>query len=194
MAQYPNWFASGAQHNFEKWLAPLKGRDGLRFLQLGVFTGDASAWMAENILTGKDCLLTDVDTWEGSNEEVHHTFDWADVLRNYIAKTIPYRNIQNFLGTSEQFFLRGGTDKFDFIYVDADHTADATYRDGFNSWNRLADGGILAFDDYKWGDHLDDQSLAPKPGIDKFLTEFAGKYKILDLDEQVWIEKTEGSK
>ena len=69
VAEYPNWFEQTAQYNFEAFLTPLAGKDDLRFLQLGAYTGDASVWMAQNILTGSDCILIDVDTWEGSQEE-----------------------------------------------------------------------------------------------------------------------------
>ena len=64
--EYPNWFAQSAQYNFDVLLQRFIGEDNLHFLQLGAYTGDASVWMAENILTGSNCMLMDVDTWEGS--------------------------------------------------------------------------------------------------------------------------------
>ena len=79
MTDYPNWFEPYAKPNFEQFLVPLKGKDNLKFLQLGVFTGDASVWLCEHTLTGKDCWLIDVDTWEGSAEEVHESMDFDDV-------------------------------------------------------------------------------------------------------------------
>jgi len=69
--KYPNWFAVTAQHNFEKHLLPFVGQEGLHFLQLGVYTGDATEFLCKNILTGKNSWLHDVDTWEGSDEEVY---------------------------------------------------------------------------------------------------------------------------
>ena len=51
MTEYPNWFEVTAKQNFQRFLTPLAGQDRLRFLQLGAFTGDASVWMAKNILT-----------------------------------------------------------------------------------------------------------------------------------------------
>ena len=67
VAEYPNWFAKTAKYNFDVLLQRFIGQDYLRFMQLGAYTGDASAWMLENIFTGKGCRLTDVDTWQGSN-------------------------------------------------------------------------------------------------------------------------------
>ena len=52
MTEYPNWFEY-VRPNFEEFLTPLAGRDDQRFLQLGVFTGDASVWLCNNVLTGK---------------------------------------------------------------------------------------------------------------------------------------------
>lgn len=185
--QYPNWFAGTAQSNFAQYLDEYKGKD-VSFLQLGAYTGDASVWLAENILTSIDSTLTDVDTWEGSDEEVHHTFDWDNILSVYSEKTMPYQNIFMFIGTTDRFFATND-ETFDFVYVDADHTAEAVYTDGVNAWNVLKPGGILAFDDYLWGEGLDNQELAPKPGIDRFLDEHDGKYGLLHKGAQVWIRK-----
>lgn len=186
---YPNWFLGYASHHFERFLAPFKGKP-VTFLQLGAYTGDASVWLAQNILTDIDSKLVDVDTWEGSDEEIHHTFDWQDVLTVYTVKTMDYQNIHQFVGTTDRFFA-SNQETFDFIYVDADHTAMAAYTDGVNSWKVLKPGGILAFDDYTWGDGLPDQTLAPKPGINKFLDEYQGEYEVLLIDNQVWIRKPE---
>jgi len=46
---YPNWFAQTAQSNFTTYLTEYAGKPNLRFLQLGVFTGDASVWLCNNI-------------------------------------------------------------------------------------------------------------------------------------------------
>jgi hypothetical protein len=79
-AKYPNWFEQIAQHNFEEFLLPLAGKEWLRFLQLGCFTGDASVWMAKNVLTGQHSWLDDVDTWKGAaNEPVQTEMDFDDV-------------------------------------------------------------------------------------------------------------------
>ena len=66
MATYPNWFAATAQADFETYLAEFKDKPNLKFLQLGVFTGDATVWLCNNILTDKSSKLIDVDTAEVS--------------------------------------------------------------------------------------------------------------------------------
>jgi len=48
--KFPKWFYDNATvADFESGLAEFKGKKNLKFLQIGVFTGNASAWLLENI-------------------------------------------------------------------------------------------------------------------------------------------------
>jgi predicted O-methyltransferase YrrM len=190
MTDYPNWFAVTAQGNFEQFLTPLAGKDNLKFLQLGVFTGDASVWLAENILTGKGCWLIDVDTWEGSDEPDHEPMDFDDVFNTYKAKTEPYKTIKAFKSTTTWFLSSVRKDPdYDFIYVDADHTTVGVILDAELAWPQLKSGGIMGFDDYTWGHESGDPRLAPQVGIDLFLHRHLGNYELLTKGGQVWIRK-----
>ncbi len=77
MTTYPNWFAETAQQNFATYLAEFKDKPNLKFLQLGVFTGDATVWLCNNILTDDTSKLIDVDTWGGSDEKSHAEMDFV---------------------------------------------------------------------------------------------------------------------
>ena len=189
--EYPNWFAQTAQHNFERFLLPLAGKDNLKFLQLGTFTGDASVWLCENVLTGNNTWLVDVDTWEGApNEPIQTQMDFADVYATYINKTERFKNIYHF--KSETISFLKGTRKdpdCDFIYVDAHHTSASALLDSELSWYYLKSGGILAIGDYEW-QHPDGVEIhAPKLGIHMFLDRHAGEYEELVRNQQVWIRK-----
>jgi predicted O-methyltransferase YrrM len=192
MTDYPNWFEPYAKPNFEQFLVPLKGKDNLKFLQLGVFTGDASVWLCEHTLTGKDCWLIDVDTWEGSAEEVHESMDFDDVYATYITKTQMYKNILHHFKSTTTWFLQSvrKDPDYDFIYIDADHTTVGVLMDAELSWPQLKAGGIMAFDDYTWGAELPVE-LAPKLGIDLFLARHESEYEILVINSQVWIKKND---
>ena len=187
---YPNWFASTAQANFEQFLTPLAGKEKLSFLQLGAFTGDASVWMAENIITGESSILFDVDTWEGSDEQSHAEMDFNDVFATYRAKVKPYKRILwkqldtvSFLTSYN--YIKG----YDFIYIDADHTSAGVFLDAELSWRVLKPGGIMAFDDYTWQHESGRPALAPKGGIHMFLDRHAGEYEVLAINLQYWIVK-----
>lgn len=189
MTEYPNWFEVTAKENFERFLLPLAGKDDLNFLQLGVFTGDASVWLCENVLTSNvGCNLYDVDTWQGSQEKDHESIDFDDVYDTYRKKTSHLRILKS-TQTTTDFLKKDLKVKYDFIYVDADHTTVGVILDGELSWPLLKSGGIMAFDDYTWHHHTGDPRLAPQVGIDLFLHRHMGEYELLAKNSQVWIKK-----
>lgn len=193
MAEYPNWFAKTAEYNFEAFLKPLAGRSDLNFLQLGVFTGDASLWLLENILTSETSNLTDVDTWEGSDEPDHEPMDFDDVWKTYLKKITSHLNVYFLRQTTTDYLVNVLADPpyklYDFIYVDADHTTVGVLLDAELSWPLLKSGGIIAFDDYTWGHESGDPRLAPQVGIDLFLHRHLGNYELLTKNTQVWLRK-----
>jgi predicted O-methyltransferase YrrM len=187
MTDYPNWFNHTAKANFEKFLTK---KDGLVALQLGVYTGDASLWMLQNIPNIK---LTDVDTWQGSDEDEHKAMDFDDVYKTYLDKIKDYKVDVRRTTTVGYLLAQYGCDRplgehWDFIYIDADHTTIGVILDAELSWPQLKAGGIMAFDDYTWGPELPPE-LTPTLGIDLFLARHEGEYETLVINEQVWIRK-----
>lgn len=189
MTEYPNWFEVTAKQNFEKHLLQYAGRDYLEYLQIGAFTGDASVWLAENVLTGNSCSLLDIDTWKGSKESAHESMDFADVYKTYKAKTAPYSEIIKSAIGDSSVYIQQLKQRYHFIYIDGDHTTVGVLLDAELSWQRLFDDGIMAFDDYTWGHESGDPRLAPQVGIDLFLHRHQGKYELLAKNTQVWIRK-----
>jgi hypothetical protein len=192
--KFPDWFSTTAKPNFEKYLIPLAGVDNLSFLQLGAYTGDASLWMLENVLTGQGSGLIDIDTWKGSDEEVHKSIDFDEVFNVYKQKVesfhprVTWRRVSTFDYLTLYYGRDPDYETWDFIYIDADHTAVGVLMDAELSWPLLKPGGILAFDDYLWGLSLV-ISKAPKLGIDLFLDRHLGEYEILEQGLQVWLRK-----
>lgn len=187
---YPNWFAQTAESNFSKHLSFLKDKE-IHCLQIGAYTGDATEWLFANILTNQNSTLTDVDTWLGSDEAVHKSMDWSDVEEVYDSRTkqfIEDGRLIKVKNTSDNFFTTN-TKVFDFIYVDGDHTAMATLKDGLNSYKVLKPSGIIAFDDYTWsagtGDSMDD----PKPAIDAFVLFHKRNTTPIEVGQQFWLRK-----
>jgi predicted O-methyltransferase YrrM len=187
---YPNWFEIAAVDYF-KLVLPKRfaGKPLIDFLQIGAYTGDASEWMLDNILTDPTSWLTDVDTWSGSEEEAHKCFDWQDLEHFYDSRMAAYNNICKIKGSSWDFLNNAESKHYDFIYIDGDHTAKGVYTDAKLSWHTLKPFGIMAFDDYQWHHDSGKDELRPKPGIDQFLEEHKDEYSLLIMDEQVWISK-----
>lgn len=177
--KYRNWFQAALpafKHNMHIFDdRPIRG------LQIGAYTGLSSIWIVNNM----NCVLTDVDTWRGSDEEEHHDLDWEDVYNVYKDRTAN-ATVNHFRTTSDEFFA-SNTDTYDFIYIDGDHTRAQVYKDAVNADKCLRTGGVIAFDDYEWGRGLDDD-LRPKLAIDDFIKNY-NNYTIIYKKEQVWLRK-----
>jgi predicted O-methyltransferase YrrM len=185
---YPDWFSHTAKPNFEKHLLPLAGKNHYKCMQIGAFTGDASIWLARNVLTSDTAHLLDLDTWLGSKEEVHTAMDFSDVHNTYKEKIKPYPNTISWVLGDSFINLQSIYDSFDFIYIDGDHTTIGVLLDAELSWPKLKSGGILAFDDYTWGSNLLPH-LTPKPAIDMFVDRHKDELEILDINDQYWVKK-----
>lgn len=189
MAEFPNWFASTtAETNFKNTLSALAGEPNLQYLQLGTYTGDASIWLMENILTDQSSHLTDVDTWQGSDEQAHETMNFSDIEKFYDLRLKKYKNVTKVKSTTIKFLRKAALDFYDFIYIDADHTAVGVLLDAELSWLCLKSGGILAFDDYEWSEGKGD-AFCPKPGINSFLDRHKGEWLPVLKNWQLWIQK-----
>ena len=190
MNSLPNWFADDGQTNFENYTRHLAERPS-RLLQIGAYTGDASVWLYNNILYNyTDSVLVDVDTWEGSDEPVHHGLNWTSVETLYDTKTSGARlnrQIVKYKGTSDSFF-RNNVEKYDFIYIDGDHTSYGVLKDAISAYECLNVGGIVGFDDYLWSADLG-ANKEPKMAIDAFYSIYNERIEVLVNDYQFWVKK-----
>jgi predicted O-methyltransferase YrrM len=192
---YPNWFELYADRYFAHHLAPYAGRADVRFLQIGAYTGDATVWLFEHVLTGAGSTLTDVDTWRGSEEELHEPMDFAEVERIYDSRTAQMRaagRLTKFKGTSKAFFDSHPDESFDFVYIDGDHTAFGVLNDAVRAYPLLRVGGLIGFDDYLWQSGKDRLS-EPAPAIDAIADLYSDRLERLEdvVDgREVWFRKT----
>ena len=190
MSEYPNWFEMTAENNFKNYLLPYAGRSNLNFLQVGAYTGDASKWLLDNVLTGEGSKLTDVDTWRGSDEISHKEMNWDDVeavyderVKRYGDKVIKVKSDSVEFLRTQPFFI------YDFIYIDGDHTALGAFADAVGSWPLLKPMGIMAFDDYTWTSGISPEH-EPKKGINMFLKVAEGSYNLIIKNSQLWVRNT----
>ena len=184
---FPNWF-DGQKYLFEEFLLEFADKPNLKFLQIGAYTGDASVWMLDNVLTNPTSWLVDVDTWEGSDEPEHTKINFNKVYECYKERMTSYVNVRSIQDNSNNFFKHNTESIFNFIYIDGNHTYAQVLKDAENAWNTLLIGGIMAFDDYLWGQGLAPE-LTPRPAIDEFLNKYKDNIEILTIQYQVWIRK-----
>lgn len=187
--EFTNWFQNDARTNFEAHLKKFSGSP-VRMLQIGSYTGDASVWLAENVLQHPDSVLIDVDTWEGSDEPSHHNMNWNSVELVYDAKTMDFRRnrrIVKYKGTSDNFF-KNNREFYDFIYIDGDHTAYGVLKDAVSAYECLKVGGIIGFDDYLWSARLG-VTKEPRIAIDAFQSVYRDRIEIVLSGYQIWFRK-----
>lgn len=147
-----------------------------RWLELGSHEGRSAVWVAEK--TGGEVVC--VDLW--NSKEVEQRFDantkgrvtkFKGLVSDYLAAAIARK------------------ERFDAVYIDADHDGCATLQSAVLSWMVLRTGGILIFDDYryevpqKWSIGKIDTHF----GIDAFLTAYCLRMRVLHRAAQVICRK-----
>ncbi|TAL83828.1 MAG: class I SAM-dependent methyltransferase [Rhodanobacter sp.] len=137
-----DWFGHNIPH-WEKWLESLRGKAGLRVLEIGCFEGRSTQWLCHNILTSPDSSIDCLDFF---------TVDpvYGNYHQRFRANTASWRGqIREFQGSSFDS-LRSLVGPYDLVYIDGWHSAFGALADGVMSWPLLKVGGVMIFDDYLW--------------------------------------------
>jgi FkbM family methyltransferase len=163
-----------------------KNTQGMKFnfaLEIGCFEGLTSRYICDNLLTeGGRIICVDPLTDEylpghKDNEMFVGQYDrFTRNTRGYPIELIRKKSIDTFEQLADY--------RFDFVYVDGDHTRDAVFIDGCNAFKLTKVGGHILFDDYGWRSETAE-------GIEAFLSSHMGKYQIKVKGYQVMIQKTE---
>lgn len=128
---------------------------GAHFVEVGAWKGRSAAFMAVEIAnSGKAIRFDVVDTWQGSNEEIHQSDPDVQAGRLYdvfLANTAPVRQyVRPIRSTSVEAASTYADGSLHAVYLDADHTTDAALADMQAWWPKIAPGGVLAGHDRQW--------------------------------------------
>lgn len=83
--------------------------------------------MLDNILTGNNSKLVDVDPWL-PYEQLPVIFNWDVLEQAYDEQVAPYADKVIKIKMHSKEWLEKNTDyQFDFIYIDGDHLPDAAF-------------------------------------------------------------------
>ena len=184
-----NWF-DGQIGLFNTLLDSYKGKDNLNFLEVGSFEGKSTCWCLDNILTGSDCKITCLDTWEGGFE--HEDLTMSDIEARFLSNISDRKEDVEVLKGNSYDSLISLQDKighYDFIYIDGGHTLKDVISDLVLSFRLLKKGGIMAMDDYPWGSQEFPLDKRPQAAIDAFLIGWNEEIEIIHKQYQVWIRK-----
>jgi|688.fasta_scaffold240064_4 predicted O-methyltransferase YrrM len=172
-----------------------------RFLEIGSFEGRSAVWLIENAIDDGGELIC-VDTWEGGEEHATQGHDMGAVEDRFHKNITLARSRANTKKVSVTSFRDTSVNTlaalltltpdsrkpFDFIYIDGSHQAPHVLTDACMSWELLAVGGVLVFDDYGWGEPLP-PTHKPKIAIDAFTEIYKEKLHIIHKAYQLIIQK-----
>jgi predicted O-methyltransferase YrrM len=192
-----DWFTDNIR-DWAKYKPLLGGRPDTKCLEIGAFEGRSTLWIAEYLCNGLNSTVDTIDTFEGSAEHQSHPHlkTLLSVFQSNLKTHIDSGRVVPHQGKSKDVlvrlnieFLEGKRGQYSFVYIDGAHEAKNVAEDFMLSWDLLAKGGILAFDDYTWdagtGRHRDNPRLA----IDFFLEAYSGRYEIVHSGYQLHIKK-----
>lgn len=163
---------------FKRILKKFNGKQ-CNYLEIGVREGMSFCWVAQNILTHKDCNAFAIDIWRGESK---NRFDENIKELSTNVTAIQGDSIE------ELKKLLSKDIQFDFVYIDGNHTSEYVVTEASLVWTRLKKDGIIIFDDYGW--KAKERSNNPKIGIDAFVESFKQQIEVLHVGWQYIIKKT----
>lgn len=172
-----HWFEGLGLNNFERLKTMMDCNKPINYLEIGCFEGNCHKWMYENILTHPLSKSTVVDPFE--NSPTHGMY--YNTFKHNLSDNLDKINILK--GFSDDVLPTLEKEMYDIIYVDGDHTAEAAFKDGVNSFPLLKTGGIMIFDDYLWvlreGEQVGNWNN-PCTGVNCFLFNYKDNIELLD--------------
>ena len=187
-----DWWNSNHIANFHTLKEMYAGRNGLKFLEIGIFEGRSTVWFLDNCLTGLACQMHCIDPDEQKN--TRHNFSKHEERVHWYQdrshRTLPV--------------LYSSGRRFDFIYIDGDHHGKTMLEDIVLSWRLLKVGGILLIDDYEMESndpwfficheefikHPRLHFLHPRVAIDAFRNIYRGMFEVVFDNYQFGVRKT----
>jgi len=175
--------------NEKSWsenLAHLKGKPDVHGLEIGTYEGRTAIWFLDNILTHPSAKVTVIDIfafYEDLQEDNYEVkFDHNIEISGHKDRVIKLKG-------ESQKVLRELDGPFDFVYIDGSHVAKDVLLDAVLVWDLMKTGGIMIFDDYKWGWYPKRPEKRPQDAINAFLTVFKPYIKVLHNDYQLIVKK-----
>jgi hypothetical protein len=106
MNNFPEYF-NEVSFNFEVKQMDFEGVKDLKFLQIGVYTGDASLYLLKKYSQRSNFILTDVDTWLAGDSKEMQELNFYSIEQFYLERTSSARESGRLVSiktTSDQFF------------------------------------------------------------------------------------------
>ncbi len=156
-------------------------------LEIGCYEGLSSVYFADHLLNQVGSSLTCVDPFLTIDNNDHCSLLQNQEELNFDHNIKLCKNSEKIAVhkvTSDVFFFKQNSKRFDLIYIDGCHEPDYILRDMENSFNCLEKTGIMWMDDYLGGD-----GIKIKATMDAFLATHVGEYELIHQGYQLAIRK-----
>jgi predicted O-methyltransferase YrrM len=162
-----------------------------RYLEIGSFEGGSLAFV--HALLDGQVQATSIDPFENYGEQP--SVDMPSIeqrfIRNMEAIGVDVRVMR---GSSVLHLpqLIAANETFDLIYIDGSHHATDVMADAILTWQLLAPGGLMIFDDYHFDLRQNGTAYQPKPAIDAFIGLMRDELDVVDIAAQVFLQRRHG--
>ena len=142
-------------------------------LEIGSYEGLSACWMLDNVLRHPESRLVFIDNFVGIGAHNPNDPQGLSVRERCIRNLNEYGERVKLIEGDSKAVLKqmDPRELFDVIYIDGDHSAQATLTDSVFAFQHLKHGGLMIFDDYLWMDREPRRWWGPKEGIDDMLEE-----------------------
>jgi predicted O-methyltransferase YrrM len=175
---------------WENDFAHLKGKPGVRGLEIGCFEGQSACWFLDNVLTHPTSRLTCVDPFAIPMDSTLLRY-FERYFDDNVAASGAADRVTKLVGSSQVVLRALSPASFDFVYVDGSHRVGDVLQDAVLAWTVLRSGGTAIFDDYDLVDDVAAGLFARAPGraLDAFLTILGDSAVIARRDWQLVVRK-----
>jgi len=174
--------------NSLKLLYPIIPQSKMICVEVGSFEGEGSIIINNYLCNNNDSKLYCIDPFDDEYVKGNEKMSFWDSeckgqLDRFRNNTKNFSKIIECKEISDTMIPKLEENNIDFAYIDGDHSPEQVYKDAVNIFKKMKIGGIILFDDYLW----EINGMKTKIGIDKFLDEYIGKYKLLFKNYQLAI-------
>jgi len=155
-------------------------REPVRYLEIGSFEGGSLAFV-HALLKGQ-VRATAIDPFEAYEEMP--TADMSSIEARFRTNVQAIgADVRVLRGQSIAHLppLVADAESFELIYVDGSHAAFDVLSDSVLCWRLLTPGGLMIFDDYRWG--------GCKEAIDAFVSTVSLEVDVIDAAGQVFLRR-----
>jgi predicted O-methyltransferase YrrM len=155
------------------------GQPNLSFLEIGSGEGSSAIGIIQTVLTDPSSKVTCVDKWDATYS---NGFFADNFESNFDTNTHQYVNqIIKVKSDSVTWLVNNQDKRFDFVYIDGDHSYSGCKMDIALAWNTLKSGCWMVVDDYGFD--------GVTQATDEFTISAQGIAQMVRTTTQTWFKK-----